>query len=165
MHANSMADRFHYRRRVNFAETDLAGIMHFSRFFLWMEEAEHAFYRSVGLSVHPLQHGFPETATGWPRVKASAQYHLPLQFEEEVEIELLVAEMRTKAIRYLFRFWKNPDEPGNRRLAATGELVVVAVHADRETRAMRAAVIPDAFRERISPVPAELLDPPARAAS
>src|SRR5690606_27632793 len=110
-------------------ETDLAGIMHFSCFFRWMEEAEHAFYRSVNLTVHPLQHGFPETATGWPRVKATAEYHRPLQFEEEVDVELLVAELRTKAIRYVFRFWKNPDSPAARTLAATGELVVVAVHA------------------------------------
>ena len=113
-----MPHQFTQRRRVSFSETDLAGIMHFSNFFRWMEELEHAFYRSLGLSVHPMAHGFPDINTGWPRTKASAEFRLPLQFEEEVEVELLVAEMRTKAIRYAFRFWKNPDSSAARALYA-----------------------------------------------
>lgn len=156
-----MAHQFTQRRRVSFSETDLAGIMHFSNFFRWMEELEHAFYRSLGLSVHPMAHGFPDINTGWPRTKASAEFRLPLQFEEEVEVELLVAEMRTKAIRYAFRFWKNPDSPAARALAATGELVVVAVEAAPGTRAMKSSAIPQSFRSRIEPAPAEALALPA----
>ena len=149
-----MAHQFTQRRRVSFSETDLAGIMHFSNFFRWMEELEHAFYRSLGLSVHPLAHGATDTSTGWPRLKASAEYRLPLLFEEEVEVELLVAEIRTKAIRYTFRFWKYPDLPASRALAVTGELVVVAVSAAPGTRVMRSLPIPEAFRSRIEPAPA-----------
>lgn len=150
-----MASRFTLRRRVSFAETDLAGIMHFSNFFRWMEETEHAFYRSLGLSVHPLAHGATDTATGWPRLKATAEYRQPLLFEEEVEVELLVAEMRSKAIRYGFRFWKNPDAA--RMLAAAGEIVVVAVSAAPGTRVMKSSPIPEAFRSRIEPACAEAL--------
>ena len=153
-----MAHRFCCRRRVTFAETDLAGIMHFSNFFRWMEEAEHAFYRSVGLSVHPLQAGFPAVDTGWPRLKASADYFRPLQFEEEAEIELLVAEVRTKALRHIFRIWKHPDDAERRTLAASGEFVVVAVTAAPGTREMRSTPIPEAFRERIEAAPAALLE-------
>jgi acyl-CoA thioester hydrolase len=156
-----MAHQFTQRRRVSFSETDLAGIMHFSNFFRWMEELEHAFYRSLGLSVHPMAFGFPDINTGWPRTKASAEYRLPLQFEEEVEVELLVAEMRTKAIRYAFRFWKNPDEPAAKALAGTGELVVVAVQAAPGTREMKSSAIPEGFRARIEPAPAEALAMPA----
>jgi YbgC/YbaW family acyl-CoA thioester hydrolase len=145
---------------VLFSETDLAGIAHFSNFFRWMEEAEHAFYRSLGLSVHPQQHGITDTSTGWPRLKASAEYRLPLQFEEEFEVELLVAEMRSKAIRYELKFWKTPDDPLARKLAARGELVVVAVQATPGTREMHARAIPDDFRERISCAPADLLQGP-----
>lgn len=154
-----MSCRYLHRRRVLFSETDLAGIAHFSNFFRWMEETEHAFYRSLGLSVHPLQHGVTDTSTGWPRLKASAEYRLPLLFEEEFEVELLVAEMRSKAIRYEFKFYKNPDEPSARKLAAHGELVVVAVRADPGTREMRATAIPDNFRTRISAVPAPTPEP------
>ncbi len=156
-----MAHQFTQRRRVSFSETDLAGIMHFSNFFRWMEELEHAFYRSLGLSVHPLAHGVTDTSTGWPRLKASAEYRLPLQFEEEVDVELVVAEMRTKAIRYVFRFWKNPGDPSSRALAATGELVVVAVCAAPGTRVMQSSPIPEAFRARIEPAPAAVISPPS----
>ena len=153
--SNAMSYRYLHRRRVLFSETDLAGIAHFSNFFRWMEETEHAFYRSLGLSVHPLQHGISDTSTGWPRLKASAEYRLPLQFEEEFEVELLVAEIRSKAIRYEFYFWKKPDDPAQRKLSAWGELVVVAVKADPGTREMHATAIPDNFRERITCAPGD----------
>ena len=47
---------FSIRRRVQFAETDLAGIAHFSNFVRWMEETEHAFFRSLGMSI-VMHHG------------------------------------------------------------------------------------------------------------
>jgi YbgC/YbaW family acyl-CoA thioester hydrolase len=155
-----MAHHYTHQRRVTFAETDLAGIMHFSNFFRWMEETEHAFYRSLGLSVHPLAAAGSDTSTGWPRLKVSAEYRQPLLFEEVVEVELLVAEVRTKAFRYQFRFWKNPGDAAARTLAATGEFVVVAVAATPGTREMKSSPIPEAFRSRIEAAPAALLAPP-----
>ena len=47
-----MAHEYRYRRRVEFSETDLAGIVHFSNYFRYMEAAEHEFFRSLGLSIH-----------------------------------------------------------------------------------------------------------------
>ena len=46
-----MISIFKTKRRVEFADTDLAGIVHFAMFFKYMEEAEHQFWRSVDLSV------------------------------------------------------------------------------------------------------------------
>jgi acyl-CoA thioesterase FadM len=54
-----------YDRRVQFAETDLAGIVHFSWYFRYIEEAEHALWRAAGLSISP-----PRAEMGWPRVAA-----------------------------------------------------------------------------------------------
>jgi 4-hydroxybenzoyl-CoA thioesterase/acyl-CoA thioester hydrolase len=42
---------FHTARRVEFRDTDAAGIMHFSTFFNRMEEAEHELLRTLGTSV------------------------------------------------------------------------------------------------------------------
>ena len=47
-----MPYEFRCRQRVEFADTDMAGIVHFSNFFRYMERAEHEFLRSLGLSVH-----------------------------------------------------------------------------------------------------------------
>lgn len=154
-----MAYRFLHRRRVEFADTDVAGIMHFSNFFRFMEVAEHAFYRSLGFSVHPFRHGESTGGpnVGWPRVHASADYRLPLHFEEEVEIELLVEELRNKTIHYYFQFWKHPDSPEERALAATGRFTVVCVSFDAEMRRMKAVAIPGEWREQLGVAPPGLI--------
>jgi acyl-CoA thioesterase FadM len=129
--------------------------MHFSNFFRFMEVAEHAFYRSLGFSVHPFRHGSDTGGpnVGWPRVHASADFRLPLHFEEEIEIELLVEELRNKTIHYYFQFWKHPDSPEERALAATGRFTVVCVSFDAETRRMKAVAIPDEWREKLKVAP------------
>jgi acyl-CoA thioester hydrolase len=152
------ASRFTLRRRVFFHETDMAGIVHFSNFYKMMEEVEHAFFRSLGTSVHPRpQKGQSEGQTetemrmGWPRVKASCEFHAPLFFEEEIEIELLVAEIRPRSLRYVILFWKNPDGESDTRIkAASGELTVVRVAADRAKGVMKAVPIPDELREMLA---------------
>lgn len=145
---------FTYRRRVEFADTDVAGIMHFSNFFRFMEVAEHAFYRSLGFSVHPFQRESPESPkVGWPRGHASADFRLPLYFEEEVEIELLIEEIRNRTIGYYFNFWKNPDSETEREVAATGRFTVICVSFDAETRRMKAVAIPPEWREKLAVAP------------
>ena len=46
-----MSSAFLWERRVEFHETDAAGIAHFSSLLIFMEQAEHALLRSLGLSV------------------------------------------------------------------------------------------------------------------
>lgn len=86
---------YRLRRRVQFYETDVAGIVHFSWFFRYMEEAEHALWREAGLSIHP-----PRAEVGWPRVAASFEFHSALRFEDEFDVWLRVAELTKKTIRY-----------------------------------------------------------------
>ena len=78
---------FVYRRRVQFAETDLAGLVHFTQFFRYMEEAEHALWRAAGMSIAR----FGETA-GWPRLSAECQFKAPLRFEDEFDVAVDVPE-------------------------------------------------------------------------
>lgn len=56
--------QFTTRRRVEFSETDMAGIVHFANFYRWMEEAEHDFFRSLGLSIMVRQED--GSYIGWP---------------------------------------------------------------------------------------------------
>src|SRR4249920_3378107 len=98
-----MAHEFKAQRRVEFSDTDMAGIMHYSNFFRFMETAEHGFYRSLGFSVVMLETN-PHLV--WPRVHAECDYKKPLRFEDMVEIHLLVSEKRSKAINFVFRFRK-----------------------------------------------------------
>jgi acyl-CoA thioester hydrolase len=47
-----MPEPYRTTRLVEFHDTDMAGIMHFASFFVYMESAEHELLRSMGLSVH-----------------------------------------------------------------------------------------------------------------
>jgi len=105
------------RRRVLFYETDAAGIVHFSMFFRYMEEAEHALWRSAGISVHP-----PDgNGIGWPRVKATCEYHRALRFEQEFDVTVRVSEINRRTVTFVSSFMRG-DEP-----IATGHVVVACV--------------------------------------
>lgn len=88
---------FHYRRRVQFAETDLAGIVHFSWYFRYMEEAEHALWRAAGMTI--ARSGDP---IGWPRVSASFDFSRPLHFEDEFDVIVSIAAVNRRTIQYAF---------------------------------------------------------------
>ena len=147
-----MPFQFRHRRRVTFSETDLAGIVHFANFFRYMEETEHAFYRSLGFSVHNMVGEGGEEPVGWPRVHASADYRKPLRFEDEFDVQLLVAAVGSKTVDYQFRFLGEDDQ-----LLATGKFTVICVRFDQAEKRMRAVTIPDSIRSQIEVAPAELL--------
>ncbi len=106
---------FRYRRRVQFAETDLAGIAHFSVFFRYMEEAEHALWRAAGLSIAPA--GDP----GWARVAAAFDFKAPLHFEDEFDVFVSIAEVGRRKVRYEFTVHHGD------RLIGTGTMTTVPV--------------------------------------
>ena len=122
----------HTRRRIEFADTDLAGIVHFARFFVFMETAEHEFLRALGTPVHFDHEGFE---AGWPRVAASCEYKSPATLDDVLDIHLRVKRKGTRAMTYEVRFscdgrlvaegqissifcalpWKPADSPAERR--------------------------------------------------
>lgn len=146
-----MACKFTVTRRVEFSETDLSGTVHFSNFYRYMELAEHAFFRSLGLSIHDATPG----AVKWPRVRVSCDVSAPLRFEDEIEIELLVRERRARSIVYEFVIRKlNGPSAGE---VARGGFAVACVEKDAETGALRAVPIPEGIARLIEPASAELL--------
>jgi acyl-CoA thioester hydrolase len=104
---------FRYPRRVQFADTDMVGIVHFSMFFRYMEEAEHALWRAAGLSI--IQGG---DEAGWPRVSATFDYKSPLRFEEEFEVQVEIARVSTRTIQYAFRLTRAETLVGTGTLTA-----------------------------------------------
>ena len=143
-----MACEYTIVRHVEFSETDMAGIMHFSNYFRFMEAAEHAFFRSLGFSVHSNE---PDPV-GWPRVHAECDYRRPLRFEDVVEIRLLVKEKRIKSIVYSFVFRKLNEEPAHE--VARGVLAVACVRYDRASGKMVGIPIPDSIASHIDAAPA-----------
>src|SRR6188768_3441391 len=144
-----MAYEFKITRRVEFSETDMAGIVHYSNFFRYIEAAEHAFFRSLGFSVVTKQVDPP---VGWPRVHASCDFKQALTFEDEIEVHMLVTEKKSKSLSYEFRFRKlNPPAPHE---IARGRLTVVCVTRDAHGK-MSATPIPKSLADQIEVAPAE----------
>lgn len=144
-----MPYEFKMIRRVEFSETDMAGIMNYANYFRFMETAENAFFRSLGFSIFKTG----EPSVGWPRVDAECDYKAPLHFEDEVEIHLLVAEKKSKSLRYLFKFRKLNAAPPVE--VARGALTVVYITQPPGGR-MSACPIPKHVAEKIQTAPAEL---------
>ena len=144
-----MAYEFKAIRRVEFSETDMAGLMHFSNYFRYMETVEQAFFRSLGFSV--FQCGDPPVS--FPRVHAECDYKLPLHFEDEVEIHLRVAEIKPRALTFAFTFRKLNASPPVQ--VARGALVAVCVKHEANGR-MAACPIPKIVADKIQTAPPEL---------
>ncbi len=138
-----MPSEFKIIRRVEFSETDMVGIVHYSNFFRYMETAEHAFFRSIGYSIVSNQTNPP---VGWPRVHASCDFRQPLRFEDEVEVHMIVTEKKSKSLSYEFRFRKLNANPIVE--VARGKLTVVCVTCDPQGK-MTAAHIPPEIAEKI----------------
>lgn len=88
------------RRRVEWADTDMAGIVHFARFFVFMETAEHRFREALGFPVG--QDSTNGASLGWPRVSATCDYRRPARFGEELEILTRVVEQGTTSLTFGF---------------------------------------------------------------
>src|SRR5215469_8659822 len=129
----------------------MAGIMHFSNFFRFMEAAEHAFFRSLGTSIHEAG-----SDLGWPRVHAGCDFKHPLRFEDIVEICLFVTEKKKKSLVYTFIFRKLNEQPA--REVARGTLAVACVKRDKSSGKMTGIPIPKALADKIEVAPEELGD-------
>ena len=125
---------------VEFCETDMAGIVHFSNFYRWMEQAEHAFLRSVGLTVS--NHLDDGSIIGFPRVSASCRFLSPAKFEDRLTVELRVQRIGVKSLTYDVLF--STDERDERPVAK-GVLKTVCCRF-RPGAPFESIEIPDSYR-------------------
>lgn len=136
-----VTSEYRLTRRVQFYETDTAGIVHFSCFYRYMEEAEHALWRAAGLSIAP-----PGATIGFPRVAAAFDFHQPLRFEDEFEVYIRIAEISAKRIRYTTRVTKDGAA------IATGSLTVACV-TKRPGKPLKTTKIPTEIAARFEVAP------------
>ena len=134
-----MSAAFVTTRRVEFSDTDAAGIMHFAAFFRMMEQAEHELLRSVGLSV--VLHD-KSGKISWPRVSAKCDFQSVARFEELLEIEVRIARMGKRSVTYRHRFSRD-GEP-----LASGEITAVCCRV-REGSAPKSMPIPAAMAKKL----------------
>jgi 4-hydroxybenzoyl-CoA thioesterase/acyl-CoA thioester hydrolase len=134
-----MSNLFVATRRVEFHQTDAAGIVHFAQFFLWMEQVEHEFFRHLGSSVVAR---YGDRTISWPRVACQCQFKRPLRFEQVVKVEFGVAELRRSSVRYRSRFLLDQDE------VASGTMTSVCCFADAGGQ-FQSTPVPPPLREKL----------------
>jgi YbgC/YbaW family acyl-CoA thioester hydrolase len=127
---------FTYTRRVHFVETDMAGIVHFSTYFRYMEEAEHALWRSAGLTLGNL-----DRTGGFPRVSATFDYKSPLRFDDEFEISIRIGNVSRRSFRYDFTFTRGG--------VLVGSGSITAVCSTKEDGRLRAIEVPPEMIARL----------------
>ena len=146
-----MAYEFSHHRRVEFADTDLAGIVHWTNFFRYAEEAEHAFFRSLGLSI---QMDVGGATIGWPRVQTDCRFARPLRFEDELRVHLLVREVGERSVSYRFVFYR---VEGEREIeVARGNVVTACVEMHSKDGKIASTAVPEVVRGLIQPAPRDL---------
>jgi acyl-CoA thioester hydrolase len=131
------------RRRIEFSDTDVGGIAHFARFFVFMETAEHEFLNALGTSVHVDVDG---RKIGWPRVSATCEYLSPARFEDVLDIHLKVLRKGTKSMTYGFEISRGETPIARGRLTS-----VCCVLND--PAGVRPIPIPSFLAERIEEAP------------
>jgi YbgC/YbaW family acyl-CoA thioester hydrolase len=136
---------FRTQRLVEFADTDMAGIVHFSAFFRWMEAAEHAFLRSRGLSVSMDWEG---RHLSFPRVSAACDFHRPAHFEDVLDVEVRLERLGTRSVSYSVEFSRRGER------IASGRLSTVCCRVGPEPGAIESVPIPEGMQARL------LDDPP-----
>jgi acyl-CoA thioester hydrolase len=111
-----MTTPFRTRRRVEFVDTDTAGIVHFSNFFRYMEAAEVDFLQALGLSVS--MQTVDGRWIGFPRVSAACDFIKPAKFLDIVEIVVKVEKIGGKSVTYEFDFEKQGELIARGRITA-----------------------------------------------
>ncbi len=141
-----MPFEFHTKRRIEFVDVDLAGFVHFSRFFIFMETAEHEFLRSLGTSVHTQIDGHE---IGWPRLAASCEYLSPAGFEEVLDIQIVVMRKGRTSMTYDFVFRREST------LIAKGRISSICCTID-PLRGLKPMPIPDFLARKLQARPERL---------
>ncbi len=112
---------FRTTRRIEFADTDMAGLVHFARFFVFMETAEHEWLRQLGINVHFEHQGHH---VGWPRVAAACEYRSPARLGDVLDIKVRIKRKGVKSLTYAFVF------TCGERLVAEGQVSAICCVLD-----------------------------------
>lgn len=135
-----MPTKFRTTRRVEFRDTDAAGIAHFTAFFAYMEQAEHELLRHLGLSV--MMHD-THGKISWPRVAVNCEFFDSVKFEDIVEVEVGIERMGEKSVTYVFHFLRNGQKLAQGKITAVCCRIV-------ENLPPKSIPIPDHIRQKLA---------------
>ncbi|PWU05673.1 MAG: 4-hydroxybenzoyl-CoA thioesterase [Verrucomicrobia bacterium] len=133
------------KRYVDFFETDMAGIVHFSNYFRWMESAETELFRQLQI---PIAKREDSIISGWPKVETNCTFIAPLRFQDQVEIVLTIKEIKNHSLCYNFHFYKIENE--KKTEAAKGSMTTVFAKFNLLENTISASLLEEELKNKIS---------------
>jgi 4-hydroxybenzoyl-CoA thioesterase len=128
--------------RVEWADSDPAGIVYYPNFFKWFETGTWHLLSKAGLTLDVLQNEFG--LLGCPRVDAHAKFRQPARFWDLVQLTSVVDSWTRKSFRVIHEV-----RVGGVLCVEGTEVCVCVRPAPERSGAMEAVPIPDAFRQRL----------------
>ena len=146
-----MAFEHRYLRRVEFPDTDMAGIVHFSNYFRYMESADHDMLHALGIPVYERD----PAAIVWPRVHVECSYMRALYYADEVEIHVCIRERSASGFTLQYTLCRHsaPDQP----VVARGIARIACTRFDTAQQRLRSVAMPPAIACKLEPASAARL--------
>lgn len=90
---------------VRYAETDMMGIVHHSRYYPWFEQARTDFVKEIGYSYSELEKmGFL-----LPLTETQCKYLYGLTYEDEVLIRCRLDKLTVARMEFVYEVYRLPD--------------------------------------------------------
>jgi acyl-CoA thioester hydrolase len=100
-----------HRLRVIYGDTDMMGVVYYANYLRYFEAGRNELLREIGLPYRELE------AAGFalPVANASVSYRTPAKYDDLLELETSVSEVRHVSVRIAYRLLRDGE------LVATGE--------------------------------------------
>lgn len=82
--------------KVNWGDTDMAGIIFYPNYFNWFDIGSHALFNAIGISPGDLM---VHDKIGLPIIDVGCSFHKPLVYNDEIQVVTKVVEVREKVFR------------------------------------------------------------------
>src|SRR5215207_7741686 len=91
--------------RVRFCETDLMGIVHHASYLVYFEAGRVEWLRRRGVAYAD----WAGRGVHLPVVEAHASYRAPARFDDLLDIETTLAELRTVSLKFTYKIHRNGE--------------------------------------------------------
>lgn len=98
-----------FQIRVNFGDTDKAGIVYYPNYFKWFDIAGHQFFRSIGLPPAELE---AQRNIIIPMLDARCTFEKTLFYDDIITIATEVAEINNKTFRLTHQVFRGEERTG-----------------------------------------------------
>jgi acyl-CoA thioester hydrolase len=129
------------RTRVRFVETDLMGIVHHGNYVIYLELARVEWLRRRGLTYAD----WASRGLHLPVVDLTLRYRAPARFDDELDVETTLVEVRAATVRFDYRIVRVSDQ----KLCTEASTRLARVDADHALRRIDDDLVSELLRPEV----------------